>query len=421
MKVNKLSDFGYAFRIKLIAALFRDKLFLQQIIDILDSNYFDSESNIVILDIIKEYFYEFKSTPTLEAMKIKIVEMDNDLLKKSIAENIKAAFANLEAEDLDFVKQKALEFCKNQEIKKAILESVELLNNGQYDEIKAKVDNAMKAGVEKDMGHEYAEHIDERYLDSVRNTVTTGWDAIDDIADGGLGKGELGVMVAPAGIGKSWALVNVGAAAVRSGLTVIHYTLELNAAYVGLRYDSVFTGIQAQELKYSIDDVKKKVATLKGDLVVKYYPTKSATVNTIAAHIQRCTALGKKPDLVIVDYADLLRGHGKEVRLELGNIYEDLRGLAGECEIPIWTASQANRSALEDDIIGAEKIAESYSKIMTADFVLSLSRKIEDKLANTGRWHVIKNRFGPDGITFPSKMNASNGQNELIYVYIDIY
>ena len=151
MKVNKLSDFGYAFQIKLIAALFRDKLFLQQIIDILDSNYFDSESNIVILDIIKEYFYEFKSTPTLEAMKIKIVEMDNDLLKKSIAENIKAAFANLEAEDLDFVKQKALEFCKNQEIKKAILESVELLNNGQYDEIKAKVDNAMKAGVEKDM------------------------------------------------------------------------------------------------------------------------------------------------------------------------------------------------------------------------------------------------------------------------------
>ena len=108
-----------------------------------------------------------------------------------------------------------------------------------------------------------------------------------------------------------------------------------------------------------------------------------------------------------------MRGHGKEVRLELGNIYEDLRGLAGEYEIPVWTASQANRSALEDDIIGAEKIAESYSKIMTADFVLSLSRKIEDKLANTGRWHVIKNRFGPDGITFPSKMNASNGQIDI--------
>ena len=117
--------------------------------------------------------------------------------------------------------------------------------------------------------------------------------------------------------------------------------------------------------------------------------------------------------MVIVDYADLLRGNGKEVRHELGNIYEDLRGMAGEYEIPIWTASQANRSALEEDVIGAEKIAESYSKIMTADFVISLSRKIEDKIAGTGRWHVIKNRFGPDGITLPSKMNTSNGQIQI--------
>jgi len=416
MKVNKLSDFGYSFQIKLISALFKDKVFLQQIIDILDSSYFDSEANIVILDMIKDYFSEYKNAPTLEAMKIKIVEMDNDLLKKTIAENIKAAFANLDAEDLDFVKEKALEFCKNQEIKKAIVNSVELLNNGDYESIKALVDNALKAGLERNVGHEYKTSVDERYLESVRNTVKTQWEAIDDIADGGLGKGELGVFVAPAGIGKSWALVNVGAAAAKAGLNVIHYTLELNEAYVGLRYDSVMTGIAAQELKYNIEEVKKNVENIKGNLIVKYFPTKGATVNTIASHIERCRANGFPPDMIIVDYADLLRGKGKEVRLELGNIYEDLRGLAGEHEIPVWTASQANRSALEDDIIGAEKIAESYSKIMTADFVVSLSRKIEDKIAGTGRWHVIKNRFGPDGITFPSKMNASNGK---IDIYVD--
>jgi replicative DNA helicase len=416
MKVNKLSDFGYSFQIKLISALFKDKVFLQQIIDILDSSYFDSEANIVILDMIKDYFSEYKNAPTLEAMKIKIVEMDNDLLKKTIAENIKAAFANLDAEDLDFVKEKALEFCKNQEIKKAIVSSVELLNNGDYESIKALVDNALKAGLERNVGHEYKTSVEERYLESVRNTVKTQWEAIDDIADGGLGKGELGVFVAPAGIGKSWALVNVGAAAAKAGLNVIHYTLELNEAYVGLRYDSVMTGIAAQELKYNIEEVKKNVENIKGNLIVKYFPTKGATVNTIASHIERCRANGFPPDMIIVDYADLLRGKGKEVRLELGNIYEDLRGLAGEHEIPVWTASQANRSALEDDIIGAEKIAESYSKIMTADFVVSLSRKIEDKIAGTGRWHVIKNRFGPDGITFPSKMNASNGK---IDIYVD--
>ena len=119
---------------------------------------------------------------------------------------------------------------------------------------------------------------------------------------------------------------------------------------------------------------------------------------------------GKKPDVVIVDYADLLRGHGQEKRHELEGIYEDLRGLAGEYELPVWTASQANRSALEEDVIDASKVAESYGKVMVADFIISLSRKVQDKLAGTGRWHIIKNRFGPDGITLPSKMNTSNGQ-----------
>jgi replicative DNA helicase len=288
---------------------------------------------------------------------------------------------------------------------------VELLKDGEYDAIKNLIDTAMKAGSERNIGHEYMDNIDERYEESVRNTITTGWEVIDELADGGLGKGELGVMVAPAGIGKSWALVNVAANAVKAGKTVLHYTLELNEAYVGLRYDSVFTGIAAQNLKYNIDDVKEKLKTIKGNLVVKYYPTKGASVNTISSHIEKCKMQGIKPDLVIVDYADLLRGTGKtsELRIQLGNIYEDLRGLAGEQELPVWTASQANRSALQEDVIQADKIAESYSKIMTADFVVSLSRKIEDKVDGTGRWHVIKNRFGPDGITLPSKMNASNG------------
>ena len=155
MNINKLSDFGYAFQIKLIAILFKDKLFLQQISDILDSSYFESEANIIILDIIKDYFRDYNALPTIEAMRVKIIEMDNELLKKSITDNLKEAFKEMSSTDLDFVKEKALEFCKNQEIKKAIIESVELLDRGEYDAIKVKVDNAMKAGVEKDVGHEY--------------------------------------------------------------------------------------------------------------------------------------------------------------------------------------------------------------------------------------------------------------------------
>jgi len=407
---DTFSKYGYSFQIKLIAALFKDRLFLQQVSDILKPEFMESESNKWIVETVINYFTEYSSLPTLEVMKVRLDDVDNDVLKTTIVDTLKQVTKQFEAEDIKFIEQEALDFCKNQTLKTAIMESVNLLQAGEYDSIKEKIDTAMKAGSERDIGHQYNIDIDDRFSESTRKTVHTGWNVVDDLMDGGLGPGELGVFVAPAGIGKSWGLVNVAANAVKKGLNVCFYTLELSAPYVGLRFDSVFTGIAAQNLKYHIDEVKECVEKLEGNLIVKYYPTKSATVNTIKAHLDRCHIQGFKPDVIVVDYADLLRGNGKEIRHELGNIYEDLRGLAGEYEIPVWTASQANRSALEDDVIGAEKIAESYSKIMTADFVLSLSRKIEDKVAGTGRWHVIKNRFGPDGITFPSKMNTSNGQ-----------
>ena len=411
---DTFSKFGYSFQVKLVAALFKDRAFLQQICDILKPEFMESEDKQWLIKTIVEYFDEYSSLPTLEVMKVKLDDVDNDVLKTTIIDTLKQVTKHFEAEDIEFIEKEALDFCKNQTLKAAIMESVNLLQLGEYDSIKNKIDTAMKAGAERDIGHEYNIDIDDRFAESTRKTVSTGWNVIDDLMDGGLGPGELGVFVAPAGIGKSWGLVNVAANAVKKNLNVIHYTLELSAPYVGLRFDSVFTGIAAQNLKYHIEEVKNCVDKLSGKLVVKYYPTKSATVNTIKAHLDRCKMQGYKPDAIVVDYADLLRGTGKEIRHELGNIYEDLRGLAGEYEIPVWTASQANRSALEDDVIGAEKIAESYSKIMTADFVISLSRKIEDKVAGTGRWHVIKNRFGPDGITFPSKMNTSNGQ---IHIY----
>lgn len=411
---DRLSDWGYNFQIKLISSLFTDRLFLQQISDILDRKFFESEANQFIIGVILDYFQEYKDAPTMEVLKVKINELDNNLLGETIKSHLKDVYKQFDATDLEFIKNKTLDFCKNQALKKAIVESVDLLQVGEFDQIKVKIDNAMKAGVEKDLGHDYIEEVEKRYQESARSPVTTGWDVIDDLADGGLGKGELGVMVAPAGIGKSWALVNVGANAVKAGLNVVHYTLELNEHYVGMRYDSVFTGIAAQDLRYHQDKIKTVVDGLEGSLTIKYYPTKGAGINTLAAHLERCRVNDKKPDLIIVDYADLLRGvGGLEKRHEIGNIYEDLRGMAGEYQIPVWTASQANRSALQEDVIQADKIAEDYSKIMTADFVASLSRKIEDKVAGTGRWHIIKNRFGPDGITLPSKINASNGKMEI--------
>ncbi len=412
---DTLTSYGPNFQIKIISCLLSDKVFLQTIFDIINPSYFDSDGNKLLIKMIMGYFTEYKTKPTLDVLKVKIDKIDSDVLKVSVVKNLKEAWRQIESEDLDYVKNKTLEFCRNQVIKSAIMESVELLEGQNYDGIKKVIDEAMKAGSSRDIGHDYVEGLEERLTESVRDVVSTSWDVINEVMDGGLGKGELGVIVAPAGIGKTWMLQVLGSAAVKAGLTVVHYTLELNQTYVGLRYDTVFSGVTTANIKYHQDDVKKVIERLPGRLVIKYYPTRSATVPTLASHLKQLDIQSIKPDLVLVDYADILRdvGGAREVRHQLGNIYEDLRGMAGEFDLPVWTASQANRSSLEEEVIDASKVAESYSKVMTADFVMSVSRKVEDKVANTARAHVIKNRFGVDGITYPVTMNTNIGKVDI--------
>jgi replicative DNA helicase len=414
MSESTLTQFGHVFQAKIISSLLSNKRFIQTISDILKPVYFDSDANKWLVGTIIAYFFEYKTIPTLEVMKVKIDEMDNEILQVSVVDNLKESWRNVESTDLQFVQEQTLEFCRNQVMKNAIMDSVDLIEVGQYDQIKKIVDEAMKAGSDRDLGHEYIEGIEERLTKSTRDTIKTGWDPIDEVMDGGLGKGELGVVVAPAGIGKTWCLQSMGSNAVKRGLSVVHYTLELNQEYVGLRYDTIFSGTPTANIKFYKDEVKKKISQLKGHLLIKYFPTKSATVQTLAAHLSQIEIQSTKPDLILVDYADILRGVGSEKRHILENIYEDLRGLAGEIECPIWTASQANRSSLEEEVIDATKVAEAYSKVMIADFVVSVSRKVEDKIANTSRFHVIKNRFGIDGVTFPASMNTNIGK-------IDIY
>ena len=394
----------------------KNQTFLEQIHDILDEKHYDSDSLKWIVKECKKYYDEYRKCITLDVFKVKTSEVENDILKTSIVENLKEVFRHLESPDLEYIQDRTIEFFKNQTLKSAIIQSVDIMESkGDFEQIKRLVDDALNAGTERNIGHEYIEHIEDRYSETARTTVPTGWDVIDDLTQGGLGGGELGVIVAPAGVGKTWVLAAIGANSMKKGRHIVHYTLELNEAYVGLRYDSIFTGVANQNLKYHKDDVQSEMDKLKGDLVIKYYPTKSASVNTLSAHLKRLTTLGTKVDMVVVDYADILKdtGGAREVRHALRNIYEDLRGMAGEFQIPVWTASQANRSALDEDVIEATKVSESYQKIMTADFVMSLSRKVEDKIGNTGRFHVIKNRFGPDGITFPAKVNTNTGKMEI--------
>ena len=404
-------NYGYEFETKLLSALTNDTQFLIQIGDILKESYFQSDAGKWLIRTTLNHYKEFNQAPTLLVFKTEIERLDPNLklLKDQIIAFLKDSYVNSKSTDLEYVKQTAVKFCRDEEMKIAILESVEHLKVGNYDLIRSRIDAASKVGLTNSIGHNYKEEVQERYMLNIRKTIPTFWPVLDDITQGGAREGELSVIIAPGGVGKSWVLAYIGCKAIQAGYNVIHYTLELNKYYVGKRYDSILSGIPSANLPLYQDNIVDMVSQVKGNLLIEEYPTKTASVTTLKSHIDRAITAGIAPDLIIVDYGALLKGDNPTRYLEVGEIYEELRGLAGEYKVPVWTAAQARREAIEKDIIKADDVAEAYSIIAVSDFVMSLARKTEDSLAGTGRFFVIKNRNGIDQITFPARFNASNG------------
>ena len=412
--MSKLTQYGHAFQIKALAILITDRDFLQQTSDIVSPDYFDNDAGKWIINKTLKYYNEYKTVPTMEVFKVEIESINQELQNVAVKDLLKQAYKASKATDLNYVKDAFLDFCKNQTLKGALMKSVDLLELGDYDDIRNLIDRALKAGTERDIGHEYITELEDRFREEARSVIETPWPLINKLLCGGLGQGDLGLIAGGPGGGKSWTLVAIGAHAVKMGYTVIHYTLELNEKYVGRRYDANFTGISVSEITEHKDEVKEKIEGLRGGLYIREYPAGQATVNTIHAHLERCKQQNIEPDLVIIDYADLMTSKGiKEKRDKLDDIFTNLRGLATEMKIPIWTASQVNRAGSREEIIQGDRIAESYTKMMITDFAMSLSRSAEDKENGTGRWHIMKNRYGPDGMTYDSVMDTSIGKIEI--------
>jgi replicative DNA helicase len=313
-------------------------------------------------------------------------------------------------QEAEYIKDKAIDFCRKQTLKGAMIKSVKLLKSSSFDEISKVIEDAMKLGTDNNFGHDY--HVDalKRFQRIHRSPITTGWERIDDIVKGGLGKNELGVVIAPTGAGKSMVLVHLAAEALKKGKTVVYYTLELKDTVVGGRFDSALTKVPLNELLDQQEMIMDMIKDVEGTLIIKEYPTKSASVQTIRGHVDRLIKKGMKPDMILVDYADLLRPTRStgEKRHELEETYESLRALAQIYEMPVWTASQTNRGGLNAEVITMEAISEAFNKCFVADFIFSLSRTVTDKQANKGRIFIAKNRNGPDGLVFPCFVDWSD-------------
>jgi replicative DNA helicase len=421
MTLQTLNQYGADFQIKVLSSLLTHKDFLVNIHDIISDEYFENPAHKWAIKEILRYYDKYHTTPELETLKIELQKVDNDVLQISIKEQLKKAFVASD-EDLEYVKEEFTNFCKNQQLKRALMTSVDMLKAGDFESIRMLVDNALKAGQDKNIGHEYIKDIEERYKANSREIVQTPWTQINEILQGGLGNGDFGLIFGNPGGGKSWSLVALGGYAVRTGKTVLHYTLELGEDYVGRRYDAFFCNIDVSKISFYKDKVEETIPQLPGKLIIKEYPTGRATVSTIEAHIAKCTTMGNKPDLVIIDYVDLLSGRRKsrERKDEIDDIYTSTKGLAKQLDIPIWSVSQVNRAGAQDDIIEGDKAAGSYDKMMISDFAMSLSRKKEDKQRGTGRLHIMKNRYGMDGQSFSLLANTSTGHFEVFPYNTDL-
>ena len=405
------SKYGKNFQEVLAYLILEDRPFSEQIEEVMDVNFFELNYLKVFVSKIFEYRTKFKVHPTSKIFD-SIIRTELDDESDATKEQVRRYFARSivrSINDSEYIKSTALDFCKKQKLKEAILKSVGLLQSSSYDEIRKVVDNALNLGLDNDYGHDYHKDFELRYELKARNPVSTGWEKLDALTSNGLGKGELGVVVAAAGSGKSMALAHLGAHAVQGGLNVVHYTLELSETVTGRRYDSCISGVRLGDLGTMKDMVYDSVKDVEGKLIIKEYPTKSASVNTLKSHLEKLQKNNTKIGMIIVDYGDLLKpiGSYKEKRNELESIYEGLRALAQEFECPIWTASQTNRSGLNAEVITMESISEAFSKCFVADMIFSISRTIEDKNTNQGRIFVAKNRNGPDGIVLPIFMDPS--------------
>ena len=416
-KQSDFSHYGKSFQESLASLILEDRTFADRIQEVLETDYFELKYLQVFVDRVFDYRDKYNVHPS-EKIMTTVLRTEISEEPEPVQKQTRDFFARIHStltEDSEYVKSIAIDFCRKQTLKKAMIESVSLLKSSSFDEISKIINDAIILGAENNFGYDYVADFERRFELKARDPISTGWAPIDEITQGGLGNGELGVGIASTGAGKSFALVHLGAQALKAGKTVIHYTLELSDTVIATRYDSCLTGIHLGEHRQFKEMIYERIQDIPGKLIIKEYPTKSASTKTIANHLEGLRKRGEDIGMILLDYADLLRPvrETREKRHDLESIYEEVRGIAQEYKCPIYTVSQTNRGGLNAEIITMEAISEAFNKCFVADLIFTISRTIDDRQNGTGRFFIAKNRFGEDGVILPAKIDLARAKMEV--------
>ena len=421
---NGVYKFTTQVQLKILTLLWRDEQSYNIYRETIKPKYFQKSIHIDLCRIIFDYKEKYGVSPTLDVLVEEVTQMCEKTKSKAKLEedylDCIDQMSEIDLTDIEYVKEKLLTFGKRQALVDAILESatvIEKESDTEYGKVEKLIKDALMVGEDtNNLGTDIFEGIEERFNsytsdDDVIERIPTGMKEFDKCLGGGLGKSEMGVVVAPPGRGKTTCLVSIGGNAVDEGYDVLHISMENNEKQIIRNYDM---RLLKKNMDYIKDNLDKSIAAMfnikrfkKGKLKVKKYPTKGASVSTIRQLLDQLKIVeGFIPDVVIVDYGAILKPTKdySDKRNSIETIYEDLRALADEYDVALWTAAQGNRGALSKKIVTMSDLAECFAIANIADVMVSLCQTVKEKAQGIMRGFLAKNRDNADSLILKGKI-----------------
>jgi replicative DNA helicase len=415
-------DFNENIQRGILYLLKSDPDFYLQIVNLVKAEYFEFPVHGKIYTSVRDYYEKYKKLPNddfieqeLKARKTERESIHDFTDELTCINRLDTSAMDGEDYYLDIIEN----FAKREAMKDAIKQSLVLIKEDRMDETEALVRKALTVSREVDVGQQYfsdySERWDRTYNAEEADKFKTLLPALNQSLEGGLGEKELAMVIAPPGVGKSLWLVNQAVQSMIEGRKVLYVSLEMSEDKIAQRFDSVTTLIPQTQLKDPTAQlkVKERLSIFRSNfpdskLVIKEFPTGTATVNSLRALLVQLKNYEEfEPDVLVVDYLELLRPvrENQHEYQAQQRIAEELRGLAMESKVLVWTATQTNRQGRAVKIITDAELGDSYGKIRTCDFAVSLNQSEEEFDTGRMRAYVVKSRNGRPRFTVPMEVD----------------
>jgi replicative DNA helicase len=399
---------GQTFQLQLINQIIIDKTFGSSIIDVMEVSYFENKYFKIIVQFIKEYHVKYNQIPSFDTLnQIIKSELSQDILVKVAIDTLNS-IKNVSTDGAEFVQEKALKFCKQQELKKVMTKAQKIIDGGEfenYDQVESLVRTALQVG-EMDRGQiNVFDDVEDVLKEDFRHPIPMGIKGIDKLLKGGLAKGEIGVILAPTGVGKSTILTKISNHAYNLGFNVLQIFFEDNPKIIQRKHFTLWTKIKPDNLTEEKDAVLNQINELKkmeNKLILKKLPSETLTMSNIKNQVRKLISEGIKIDLICLDYIDCVipdKFSGDEWKGE-GSVIRAFEAMCHELDIVGWTATQGNRQSISSDVVTTDQMGGSIKKAQVGHVIISVAKSLKQKEERLATIAITKSRIGTDGIIF---------------------